>query len=144
MNGTHNVSAAYIQNLIAAFMALKIFEGWIGCLEHCSHCTICNDNSLGERTAKQAWCYRAFRRTHLVKVTLRLDSWRFIRFRCFAIQSWLWPFPAGMMLPKVHQVPLNICSLFGGRKMMKFCPNSLQMLNQKISTISRSTGHRFQ
>ena len=48
MHGSNKIRTSDIENLVAALMVLKIFERWIGFLQHRSHCTIGNNRSLGE------------------------------------------------------------------------------------------------
>ena len=67
------VRSCDIENLIAAFVVLKIFEGWIRRLQHGAHSAICNHSSGGESLTQKAgaWSNRLVPIRHGAEVTVR-------------------------------------------------------------------------
>ena len=45
VNSGNNVRSGDIQDLVAALMALKLIQGWVGLLNHRSHRTVSDDNA---------------------------------------------------------------------------------------------------
>ena len=46
MNRTDDVRPSDVENLVATFMVLEIFERWICGLQHCSHSAVGDDDAV--------------------------------------------------------------------------------------------------